>query len=73
MKARLKVADVRELARRACLVLQRDCGGFRLVREDRGGYVSVLPDGGICPTTTLRACETFLRGCAYEREIWTSD
>ena len=44
------------------LVVQHDCGGYRIARLENGGYRYLHPDTGICPTATRNECMTFLRG-----------
>lgn len=54
--------ELEELAAKANLGIQHDCGGYRVVAL-LGCYNAYLfPDGGICPTTTKRECAIFLKG-----------
>jgi hypothetical protein len=62
MKARITREELDTLARFCGLAVQHDCGGFRLIRENRGGNAYVFPASGICPTATKRECWHFLKG-----------
>ena len=58
-----------DLAFRAGLEVQHDCGGYRLVNADRS---YVFPTPGVCPTATARECVTFLMGWIAGRVAFAS-
>lgn len=59
MKGRIRESDLYNLAMKCGLIIQHDCGGFRVVATDNS---HVYPNGGVCPTATKRECWTFLSG-----------
>jgi hypothetical protein len=55
--------ELHEIAEKAGLHIQHDCGGYRVVATQEGSYNAyVFPDSGICPTTTKHECLVFLKG-----------
>ena len=62
MKQRIRRAELDEKALKAGLTVQHDCGGYRLVRDDR----MIFPDTGICSTATARECIIFLLGVLWK-------
>ena len=68
MKQRIKRAELEELAVKAGLTVQHDCGGFRLVRDAS----MIFPNTGVCPTATARECAIFLNGVLWKKSDQTS-
>lgn len=63
MKKRITEHDLREAAHCAGLDIQHDCGGYRLVKDIKGGGCRyVYPSGGICPTRPKRELMIFIEG-----------
>jgi len=60
--------DVRSYAELMGLRVHRECGGFRLVRDDDdGGVADVFPSCGVCRVVPLDKIVCFLRGYAYAK------
>lgn len=60
---RTTAKELYELAYKAGLSIQHDCGGYRVVaKQGRPCNSYVFPDTGICPTATKRECLIFLKG-----------
>lgn len=64
----MRVADLYEQADKAGLGIQHDCGGYRIVEDEGGGFHYLFPDSGICPTATKKECGIFLLGIIEGRK-----
>ena len=57
--------ELDEAAEAVGMWIQHDCGGFRVVKDNRdGGHSYIFPNGGVCPTATKKECLIFLKGVA---------
>jgi len=59
---RISAKELEDEATSVGLVVQHDCGGYRLVISDGPGWRYVFPNTGICPAVPKRDCMTFLAG-----------
>jgi len=64
MARRTSSKELQELVDKAGLMIQHDCGGYRVCRQLEGssGYQYLFPADGICPIATKRECVVFVKG-----------
>jgi hypothetical protein len=70
MNPHISTKELNALAAEHGLVIQHECGGYRVVRaSDNDGRRDVFPNSGICPTVARLACYIFLLGVTYGRKL----
>lgn len=61
----MKRQELDDKAARSGLLVQHECGGFRLVSEEGVGRRDVFPADGVCRVSTARSLSDFLDGIEY--------
>lgn len=66
MNPHISTVELDALAAEHGLMIQHECGGYRVVRErGDGGRRDVFPNSGVCPTVARLACYIFLLGVTF--------